>query len=99
MELTPLVERAKKNILNRLHEQGTCRKPRLETYVVQDLTKKVRKDGKVVHRRRLIHELAFILAYKQLESLKKINIQRPPNVPHPMTDFETTFSLNTVNRA
>jgi hypothetical protein len=39
------------------------------------------------------NRLAFIIAYKELEAEKKIIIQRPIDIPYPMTNNETIFKL------
>jgi len=52
-----------------------------------------RKTGGVKHETKPVHRLAFVLAYKNLERRNAIKIQRPPDIPFPMTDDKTLFSL------
>lgn len=65
----------------------TLKRDRFGSIVYNDNT------GKPVRIQKPIHRLAIILAYKQLEEEGKIVIQRPANVPFPMTDYATQFSM------
>lgn len=81
-------------MLKYLRDNGLSKRLELERYVINILNIKERRDGTILHRTKPIHGLAFILAYKELESMDQIEIQRPTGVPFPMTDFETLFSVN-----
>lgn len=72
-----------------------CKRLELDDYVFNRLNMTEKKDGTVLHQTKPIHNLAVILAYKQLEAEGKIKIERPSDVPFPMTDNNTLFS--TVN--
>ena len=88
-----LIRKAKRYILNYLKDNGSSNRLELEKSVIHTLNIRELKNGTIVHRNKPIHGLAFIVAYKELESENKIRIQRSANVPFPMTDFESLFSF------
>lgn len=93
LKLLRLVDEAKEYILKFLQDKPSCKRSELDKYIFQRLSLKLKNDGTITHRHKPEHGLAYILAYKQLESTGEIEIQRPVRVPFPMTDWETVFSL------
>jgi hypothetical protein len=92
-KLSRLVGEAKEEIIYFLRAKGPCKRPKLEAYIISSINLENTRNG-IEHRTRPVHRLAFILAFKELESQAEIEIQRPLTVPFPMTDNETMFSLN-----
>jgi len=91
--LMMLTDNAKTAILECLRKSsGPCKRLELEEYVISLINCKVKQDGEITHWTKPVHHLAFILAYKQLESEGLIDIQRS-GIPFPMTDSETIISL------
>jgi hypothetical protein len=86
--------RAKDTILDFLNNHGASRGGELGRHVLDKLAWKERMDGEIVYRPVAKDGLAFIMAYKELETDGEIKIVRPKGVPFPMTDYETTFELN-----
>jgi len=93
MDLSILTAKAKHQIVYYLRDHGACKGQELERAVTDIISIRERKDGTIIHDSKPIHHLAFILAYKELESTNEIIIQRPSNIPFPMTDFRTVFSI------
>jgi hypothetical protein len=94
MSLPLLILRAKQTILDYLYNQGSCKGRELGRHVIDNLAWKERMYGEIVYRPVAKDGLAFIMAYKELETDGEIKIVRPKGVPFPMTDYETTFELN-----
>lgn len=92
LKLRIMIRKAKRAVLKFLAENESCRRLELEKYVINKLNRKMLRDGRIIHRTKPIHSLAFILAYKELESSEEIKIDRRSGIPYPMTDFETLFS-------
>jgi len=92
--LNRFVNLAKTEIVQYLTEKTSSKRPPLERHILDVLSFKEKKDGTISHEYKPIHDLAFVLAYKNLEVEDKIKIERPTNVPYSMTNFETLFSLN-----
>jgi len=93
MRLRHLTNRAKNEILRFLQTHVSCKQPELEEHVLNFINERQNREGIPVHETKPIHGLAFILAYKELEADNQIKISRPYDVPFPMTDAETVFSL------
>lgn len=92
-KLETWVYEARSLTLSYLREHGACSQRELEGYVASILNIVETKKEGIRHRTKPIHGLAFIIAYKELESERQIKIRRPLGVPFPMTDFETSFAL------
>ena len=93
MTLNSLVIDAMRMIERYLKDKINSKEASLEKSTLWALSMKEKKDGTITHEIKPIHMLAFILAYKKLETEGKITIQRPKDVPYPMTDYETLFSI------
>lgn len=83
-------------IIDYLKKYGACTRKVLESYVLAKMSAITRRDGSIKHAILPVHELAFILAYKELENESQIQITRPRDVPSPATDFETTFATKNL---
>jgi len=93
-QLDDLVEFTKNVMLNNLRSQGTTNGQILQQQVLSVINTKETRDGEIKHETKPIHLLAFVLAYKQLEQGQQIIISRPSDIPFPMTDYRTTFTLS-----
>ncbi len=91
-KLERLVSSAKSAILHRLWNASRTVRRQLEEYVLERISSREKRDGTITHTTKPIHSLAFILAYKKLESDGEIEIRRG-NIPFPMTDSESMFIL------
>jgi hypothetical protein len=86
-----IICRAKLEILDYLKQNTSCKRLELEKHVLHQLSFREKKDGTIIEKPMPIDGLAFILAYKELEAEGQIKIERPKDVPSPMTDFNTLF--------
>ena len=93
-ELDKLARSAKRAIIQCLGTHGTRSGKDLVSSVLSIIDVKEKKDGEIEHVPKPIHMLAFIIAYKELEREGQIIISRPANIPFPMTDYRTTFTLH-----
>lgn len=90
--LESLVSTAEYVIANFLKDHDGCKRTDLMPHVLDIIGTRENKKGEVVHETKPIHTLAFILAVKEMEKEGVIQIDRG-NVPFPMTDLKTCFSL------
>jgi len=91
-KLSMLVSSAEWHIVQYLKEHSSCIRKELNPYVIEAISTKTNSQGKIVHKPQLIHDLAFLIAIKELEVEGLLKIDRD-TVPFPMTDFVTRFSL------
>jgi hypothetical protein len=91
MGLSRIISCAKLEILDYLKQNTSCKRLELEKHVLHQLSFREKKDGTIIEKPMPIDGLAFILAYKELEAEGQIKIERPKDVPSPMTDFNTLF--------
>ena len=91
MGFARIILRAKLEILDYLKQKTSCKRLELEKHVLHQLSFREKKDGTIIERPIPIDDLAFILAYKELEAEGQIKIERPKDVLPPMTDFNTLF--------
>jgi hypothetical protein len=91
-QLATHVSSAEYSIINYLKEHDGCTSRDLMPYVVNSISIKANKAGKIERKPESIHTLAYLTAIKELESEKVIKIERG-SVPFPMTDNESKFSL------
>ena len=92
-ELDTLARSAKRAIIQCLGTHGTRSGKDLVSSVLSIIDVKENKDGEIEHVPKSIHMLAFIIAYKELEREGQIVICRFANIPFPMTDYRTIFTL------
>ena len=91
-KLSMLIASAEWHIIYYLKEHNDCTREKLNPYIIDAISTKTNKQGKITHKPPLIHDLAFLIAIKELEVEGLLKIDRG-NLPFPMTDFVTRFSL------
>lgn len=91
-KLATYVSSAEYSIVNYLKEHPDCKSKELMPHVIDCMSLKANKDGKIERKPQSIHTLAYLIAFKKLEAEKVIKIDRGA-VPFPMTDHESKFSL------
>ena len=91
-KLATYVSSAEYSIINYLKEHPDCTNKELMPHVIDCMSIKANKEGKIERKPQPIHTLAFLIAFKELEAEGLIQIERG-TVPFPMTDFKSKFSL------
>ena len=91
-KLATYVSSAEYSIVNYLKEHPDCTSKELTSHVVDCISIKANKEGKIERAPQSIHTLAYLIAFKELEAEGVIKIDRGV-VPFPMTDNESIFSL------
>lgn len=91
--LESFISTAEYLIGNYLKDHPDCTTKELMPHVIGHLSTKENQEGKITRKPQPIHTLAFLIAIKELEAESVIRIDRG-NVPFPMTDFESKFSLS-----
>ena len=90
--LESLISTAEYMIGKYLKDNPDCLRTKLMPHVLENISTRENRKGEIVHDKKPIHTLAFIIAMKELEKEGVIEIDRG-DVPFPMTDFKTRFRL------
>ena len=91
-ELATYVSSAEYSIINYLKDHSDCTSKELTPHIIDCISIKANKEGKIERNPQPIHTLAFLIAFKELEREGVIKIDRGA-IPFPMTDFKSRFSL------
>jgi len=90
--LATCVSSAEYSIGNYLKEHPGCTGKELMPKIIDCISIKANKEGKIERKPQSIHTLAYIISIKELENACVIKIDRG-TVPFPMTDSESKFYL------